>query len=107
MDNPQHYQPLSHALHPPTPSASRAHYTTQGQHTGFAQQEGAEASRTRTQTQNMRPQEEEEEEEEEEGEDEGLVEEQLNLTDTDIHTSRPSTPRGSTYVGRYMGRKRC
>ncbi len=55
----------------------------------------------------MRPQEEEEEEEEEEGEDEGLVEEQLNLTDTDIHTSRPSTPRGSTYVGRYMGRKRC
>ena len=103
MDNPQHYQPLSHALHPPTPSASRAHYATQGQHTAFAQQEGAEASRTRT---HVRPHEEEEEEEEEEGEDEGLVEEQLNQTDTDMHTSRPSTPRGSTYVGRFMRRKR-
>lgn len=98
MDNPQHYQPLSHALHPPSSSVSLAHYANQGQHTSFAQQEGTEASRTQNQAQNMRHHEEEEEEEEEEGEDEGLVEEQLNQTDTDMHGSRPSSPRASTYV---------
>jgi len=53
------------------------------------------------QSQNIRrPEEEEEEEEEEEDEDEGLVEEQLNQTDVEMHPSRPSSPKGSTYVPR-------
>ena len=95
MDNPQHYQPLSHALHPPSASAGRAHYTTMGQHAGYPQQDVTEQS-GQAQTQDLRRPEEEEEEEE----DEGLVEEQLNQTDVEMHPSRPSSPKGSTYVPR-------
>lgn len=90
MDNPQPYQPLSQALQSLPPSASRPHYTTTGHHAAYTQHEV---------TENVRPHVEEEEEEEEEDEDEGLVEEQLNQGDAEMHASRPTSPKGSTYVG--------
>ena len=85
MDNPQHYQPLSHALHPP--AATRSIYSAPAPTTSsaFVQPQS-------TATEPARPQEEEEEEEEEEdGDEEGLVEEQLN-NDADAQGS-PSPPK--------------
>lgn len=71
MDNPQHYQPLSHALHPPmTQPAQGAHYAVYDNTSGTLARE-------------------EEEEEEAEDEDEGLVEEQL-ANNGQAGSSRPS-----------------
>lgn len=66
MDNPQHYQPLSHALHPPL--------ATGPQYTNFPV-ESKEAEKTP------------EEEEEEEDNEEGIVEEQLDLQHPDSNLS--------------------
>lgn len=90
MDNPQHYQPLSHALHPP--STARSIYSTPTSST-YTQQR-------KTTGDPVKPQEEEEEEDEEEEEeedddDEGLVEEQLNNNDADAPGSNPSSPKTS------------
>jgi hypothetical protein len=68
MDNPQHYQPLSHALHPPLASGP--------QYSAFP----AEPKKT----DNIPP------EDEEEDDDEGMVEEQLDLQHP---ISSPSSPR--------------
>jgi len=94
MDNPQSYQPLSQALQPNT----RPHYATTGHHAAYALHEVTEPQ-NHAQSQNVRPHAEEEEEEEEENEDEGVVEEQLNRTEAEMHVSRPTSPKGSTYVG--------
>lgn len=75
MDNPQHYQPLSHALHPP-----HAQYST-----------------TPTiydpKSTNTHRQEEEEEEEEDDDDDEGIVEQQLNQNEPESHPSNPASPQ--------------
>ncbi|KAJ3515901.1 hypothetical protein NLJ89_g1467 [Agrocybe chaxingu] len=95
MDNPQHYQPLSYALHAPsTSNPGRTHYTT----TQYTPPQKQVASGTAAPAQ---PQQEEEEEEEEEDDDddEGLVEEQLNQNDADMHGSRPTSPKPSSSVG--------
>ncbi|KAF8802458.1 hypothetical protein BYT27DRAFT_7226364 [Phlegmacium glaucopus] len=86
MDNPQHYQPLSHALHPP--STTRTIYSTPTTSSSYQQ---------KTTSDPARPQEEEEEEEEEEEDDdeEGLVEEQLNNNDADVQGSNHSSPKTS------------
>ncbi|KAH9481464.1 hypothetical protein JR316_0005990 [Psilocybe cubensis] len=98
MDNPQHYQPLSHALHPPSTSSSRplvSHYTPNSHLGSYAQpQKPAEPTPT-TGARPVAEEEEEEEEEEEDDDDEGLVEEQLNQND-DIHGSDPSSPKLTT-----------
>ncbi|KAG5642021.1 hypothetical protein DXG03_003768 [Asterophora parasitica] len=76
MDNPQHYQPLSHALHPPQAQVQPVYSST-----GVF---NAKALRA-----------EEEEEEEEDGDDEGLVEEQLALNrpeGPDASGSNPASP---------------
>ena len=87
MDNPQHYQPLSHALHPP--STTRSIYSTPATSSTFVQPQ-------KTTNDSARPQEEEEEEEEEEDDDdEGLVEEQLNNNDADAPGSNHSSPKTS------------
>jgi hypothetical protein len=68
MDNPQHYQPLSYALHPPKTSTTPKPGATPGPH-------------------NHPP----EELEEEEGEDENLVADHLNQNDqaSDSSTGKP------------------
>jgi hypothetical protein len=72
MDNPQHYQPLSHALNPPhTASASQSHFSTYDPPTTS---NGVPIG--------ARP----EEEEEEDDDDEGIVEEQLNDNDHEHET---------------------
>lgn len=63
MDNPQHYQPLSHALNPPLS-------------TGPIYSNIASGSTSRDQLH--------EEEEEEEDDDEGMVEEQLHEKDLEL-----------------------
>ena len=99
MDNPQPYQPLSQALQSLAATTNR-HYQTTGHHALFAQHEVADPQ-NHIQSQNVRPPaEEEEEEEEEENDDEGLVEEQLNHGETEMHVSRPTSPKGSMYVGK-------
>ncbi|KAG6895486.1 hypothetical protein C0992_001046, partial [Termitomyces sp. T32_za158] len=81
MDNPQHYQPLSHALNPP-----QGHQRT---YTGIFNSKIAT-----TNSQNPH-REEEEEEEEEDGDDEGLIEEQLNRHEPGTQSS-PSSPQPKT-----------
>jgi hypothetical protein len=77
MDNPQHYQPLSHALNPPVGGPSRTQAQSQTQFSVYP-----------TATNGVNPQEEEEEEDDDE---EGLVEEQLN--DSRMQAgSNPSSP---------------
>ncbi|KAF8071663.1 hypothetical protein FPV67DRAFT_1482234 [Lyophyllum atratum] len=78
MDNPQHYQPLSHALHPPQAQAQP--YTS----TGMFNSKVVPMQSTHR---------EEEEEEEEDGDDEGLVEEQLSRQEPEGQGSNPSSPR--------------
>ncbi|KAG6807700.1 hypothetical protein H0H92_006657 [Tricholoma furcatifolium] len=77
MDNPQHYQPLSHALNPP--QGNQATYT------------GMFSSKITT-TSTRRSNREDDEEEEEDGDDEGMVEEQLGRQDQDAQ-SGPSSPQ--------------
>ncbi|KAF5379804.1 hypothetical protein D9615_005683 [Tricholomella constricta] len=79
MDNPQHYQPLSHALHPPQAQAQPT-YTS----TGMFNAKALPAQSTHR---------EEEEEEEEDGDDEGLVEEQLSRHEPDVQGSTSSSPQ--------------
>jgi Myc amino-terminal region len=73
MDNPQHYQPLSHALHPPhaqystTPIIYDPKSTTTNRH-------------------------DEDDEEEEDDDDEGMVEQQLNQNEPENHASNPASP---------------
>lgn len=89
MDNPQHYQPLSHALHPPL-----AHpHSHQSAHYSEFQSGSRNTSRS--------PVEEEEEEEEEEDDDEGMVEEQLDL----MHP--PSNPTSPQLADRQTQNARC
>ena len=90
MDNPQHYQPLSHALHPPSSALSRgqnSHYASTTQHASYN-----EAPKQPT----PKHAEAEEEDEEEDDDDEGLVEEQLNQNDVDMHGSDNASPQPST-----------
>ncbi|KAH0585473.1 hypothetical protein H2248_008713 [Termitomyces sp. 'cryptogamus'] len=74
MDNPQHYQPLSHALNPP-----------QGHQVTFTGMFNSKITNTQS-----THREEEEEEEEEDGDDEGLIEEQLNRHEPDTQSNPPS-----------------
>src|ERR1700683_2385016 len=73
MDNPQHYQPLSHALHPPLPAGPQYSNFPSGSKNADKTPEQAE------------------QEEGEEDDDEGMVEEQLDLQ---RRGSSPSSPRG-------------
>jgi len=96
MDNPQHYQPLSHALHPPSSSVNRTHsnhYTPTGHAISYAQPQPQKPT-----NQAALQQEEEEEEEEEDDDDEGLVEEQLHQSDADAAGSDVESPKPSRYV---------
>jgi hypothetical protein len=74
MDNPQHYQPLSHALHPPhaqystTPTIYDPKTTTTHRH------------------------EEEDDDDEDDDDDEGMVEQQLNQNEPENHASNPASP---------------
>lgn len=76
MDNPQHYQPLSHALNPPL--------NTQGQPTFTPNMYPPKPPAPTTATHD---QEEEEEEEGEDEDDEGIVEEQLSRAEPDVQPS--------------------
>jgi hypothetical protein len=73
MDNPQHYQPLSHALHPPLAAGPQYSNFPSGSKNADKTPEQAE------------------QEEGEEDDDEGMVEEQLDLQ---RRGSSPSSPRG-------------
>ncbi|KAF9443755.1 hypothetical protein P691DRAFT_808355 [Macrolepiota fuliginosa MF-IS2] len=75
MDNPQHYQPLSHALNPPV--------NPQGQPT-FASNMYPLKPPAATSTVN--DQDEDEEEEAEDEDDEGVVEEQLSRAEPDVQS---------------------
>ena len=74
MDNPQLYQPLSHALHPPHPPTPQAKppYTVRNQHFNSANHAS--------------------EGEEEDDEDEGIVEQQLNDTNLNDHDATTNLP---------------
>ncbi|KAF8150656.1 hypothetical protein B0H34DRAFT_147652 [Crassisporium funariophilum] len=92
MDNPQHYQPLSHALHPP--STSRSIYSTTVPTTTYVH-----PPKPATNVPSGQPEEDDDEEEEEEDDDdEGLVEEQLNRNDADVHGSNHSSPKAAGNV---------
>ncbi|KIM40502.1 hypothetical protein M413DRAFT_445951 [Hebeloma cylindrosporum] len=94
MDNPQHYQPLSDALHPLSSSVNRTHnnhYTATGHPISYAQPQPQKAT-----NQAALQQEEEEEEEEEDDGDEGLVEEQLHQSDADAAGSDVESPKPSS-----------
>lgn len=97
MDNPQHYQPLSHALHPPSSSSNRGHinhYANSGHHTPYAG-----PPKPVTGQPNVNQQEEEEEEEEEDDDDdEGLVAKQLHQNDPDAQGSSPTSPKPTRRV---------
>jgi hypothetical protein len=67
MDNPQHYQPLSHALHPPVPASPQFSSFPSG---------SKDAGKTP-------------EDDEGEDDDEGMVEEQLDLPHP---ASNPTSP---------------
>lgn len=86
MDNPQHYQPLSHALHPPLAANSQLQqpYTPTGMY---------RSKSTAAVPSIHREEEEEEDEEEEDDDDEGLVEAQLSRNEPDNQLSNPSSPQ--------------
>lgn len=73
MDNPQHYQPLSHALNPPVNAQAQPTFTS----TMYPLKPPAPATTTNEH-------EEEEEEEGDDDDDEGIVEEQLSRTEPDV-----------------------
>lgn len=89
MDNPQHYQPLGYALHPPVSSntQNQSVYTSAGTYNPKL------VASTR----------EEEEEDEDDDDDEGTVEQQLNRSDQDNQGSHPPSPRSKP--ARYVGRR--
>lgn len=83
MDNPQYYQPLSHALHPPLVSSGHSNQQQQytyGSHTQPAAVNGAGHR---------------EEEEEEEEDDEEIVEEELDHHDTQAPSAANPSPHPS------------
>lgn len=73
MDNPQHYQPLSHALNPPLNVQAQPTFTN----TIFPPNPSGPAA-------TANEHEEEEEEEGDDDDDEGIVEEQLSRTEPDV-----------------------
>jgi hypothetical protein len=81
MDNPQHYQPLSYALHQPQAATPRTKPSS-----SVYNQNVAPATNHR--------EEEEEEEEADDDEDEGLVEEQLNEDEPENNSASNLTPEG-------------
>ncbi|KAF9048446.1 hypothetical protein BJ165DRAFT_1459614 [Panaeolus papilionaceus] len=100
MDNPQPYQPLSHALHPPSTNARSLYpQTIHHQYSTHPHQSIHPLSTQKQPLQNSSRisghEEEEEEEEEDDDEDEGIVEDQLNQNDPDPHGSNSSSPRPS------------
>ncbi|KAF9468204.1 hypothetical protein BDZ94DRAFT_1247460 [Collybia nuda] len=82
MDNPQHYQPLSHALHPPQAQAQPS-YVTPGM---YQNKPPSTVPAHRA----------EEEEEDDDDDDEGIVEEQLSRNDADPQGSSSSSPLGKS-----------
>lgn len=74
MDNPQHYQPLSHALHPP-----------HAQYSSTPTVYDPKSATTHRQ--------EEEEEEDDDDDDEGMVEQHLNQNEPEGHPSNPASPQ--------------
>ncbi|KZT07660.1 uncharacterized protein LAESUDRAFT_742775 [Laetiporus sulphureus 93-53] len=85
MDNPQYYQPLSHALHP-LPSS---HQSQQQQYASYASHAQSTVPNGAAHTQR-------EEEEEEEEDDEEIVEEELDHHDPDRQrASNQSSPRST------------
>ena len=98
MDNPQHYQSLSHALNPSASSVlARSHYAPQnttayGHPTALTHQVAPHHQQPQQQ-QHQQGNHLEEEEEEDDDDDEGLVEEQLNRHDVDLLGSNPSSPK--------------
>ena len=92
MDNPQHYQPLSHALHPPRPPTSQA----KSSYAVYNQNSNPPSSLNANHRQ-----EEEEDDEDEDDEDEGIVEQQLhdsNLNDHDPTANLPPDRQPSACV---------
>jgi hypothetical protein len=89
MDNPQHYQPLSHALHPPLANTTQPAVIYN-------------AKSTTPVTNSQR-----EEEEEGDDDDEGLIEEQLNPNELDNQGSNHSSPgtKSTTCVHKFMNIK--
>lgn len=90
MDNPQHYQPLSHALHPPL-----ANPQPQSGYSVFSSKPSRAAATTKHR------QEEEEEEEEDDDGDVGIVEDQLNEPDANPgsnHSSPEAQPTGCVHT---------
>ncbi|TFK40158.1 hypothetical protein BDQ12DRAFT_485905 [Crucibulum laeve] len=90
MDNPQHYQPLSHALHPPSASTTVQPQATYTPDAMYQQKASMNDSGTHRE-------EEEEEEEEEDDDDEGMVEEQLSRNEPDNQASNPASPPDRTH----------
>ncbi|CCL98169.1 uncharacterized protein FIBRA_00163 [Fibroporia radiculosa] len=84
MDNPQYYQPLSHALHPPLVPTSQPPQQPYN-YSSHAQVTAANGTNTR------------EEEEEEEDDDEEIVEEELEHREP-THASSHSSPRVQSTV---------
>ncbi|EMD34095.1 hypothetical protein CERSUDRAFT_117601 [Gelatoporia subvermispora B] len=94
MDNPQYYQPLSHALNPPIVSAGRSpqqQYTSYSSHAHSSAANGTATGHR-------------EEEEEEEDDDEGAVEEELEHQELDGHPgSTQSSPRAANAQAQTAG----
>lgn len=86
MNNPQHYQPLAHALHPPS-TASSSH--------SQSSYNPSPAYHSKVSHNNNREEEEEDEDDPDDA-DEGIVEEQLNRSEPDGLGSNPSPQPGSS-----------
>ena len=78
MDNPQHYQPLSHALHPP-----HAQYSS----TPIVYDPKSSTSHLQEE------EEEEDDDDDDDDDDEGIVEHQLNQNESENHASSPASPQ--------------
>ena len=85
MNNPQHYQPLAHALHPPS-TASSSHSQSYNPSPAYHSKVSHNNNR----------EEEEEDEDDPDDADEGIVEEQLNRSEPDGLGSNPSPRPGSS-----------
>ena len=81
MNNPQHYQPLAHALHPPSTALSSHSQSSYNP---------SPAYQSKVPHGNNREEEEEEDEDDPDDADEGIVEEQLNRSEPDGQGSNPS-----------------
>lgn len=83
MDNPQYYQPLSHALHPPLVSSGHSNQQQQYTYGSHTQPTAVNGAGHR------------EEEEEEEEDDEEIVEEELDHHDTQAPSAANPSPHAS------------